>query len=214
MDNIAHYGLRWRPSLNGGVARPVCFPGTVATLASFDVNNGAANVALRKGDPVIRLSTGHFTLCDGNEGAGGALRPWGVVMAVEPYWDGVRMRHTDKLPSDVSYGTNLTRQSKILVAPIRSGLWEMDTDDAGATYDTVAEFQAFVGENVDYKLCGTTGQPYAYPKIDISTHAVTNTLVMRIQGISPNPANQDFTGTGIKLIVSCNLAQEDLILGV
>lgn len=215
MNNTAEYGFRpYSGGAFGGRATPNPIKGFCVTGQSFDVNGGAANVSLRKGDPVRRLSSGGFALCDGTEGAGGALAPWGIVAWVGPYWDGRVMKDALALPSDIAWGTNLTRMSTIGVIPIHACLWEIDADTTDATFDTEAEYLAFVGENVDHILTGASGASYAYPKADISTHNTTNTLLFEIVGISGSVRNQDFSGTGVKLVLSANIAQQDSTTGV
>jgi hypothetical protein len=206
-DNRIEYGFRYVRSANGG---PMTVEEhIVATSQSFDVNGGAANVKLRPGDPVIKLAAGGVNLCDGNEGAGGALAPYGIVVGIQPYYDvgSTRMVFADGLPADVAWGTNLERQSKVLVVPVQTAIWEIDTDDTAAAYDTEAEIQAFAGENADCKLWGASGETSAKPRLDISTHAVTSTLVWRILGISPTLNNQDFTGNYVKMLVKANVVQ-------
>lgn len=207
-DNSIKYGIRWATSLNGGRNMPqpeVCI---VATGASFDINGGAQNVSLGIGDPVTRLSTGGVTLCDGSEGAGGGVAVYGIVVGVLPYYDAVSglMRPTSALPDAVSYGTNLERQSKVLVVRADSGRWELDCDEA-TTATTLAAYQAFIGENCDHTLTGVVSvDTRAKPRLDISTHA-TATSQWRVLAVSPSAENQDFSGNYVKLIVEINEGQ-------
>lgn len=205
-DNRQEYGFRWSVAANGGRPMPAPMEMIVPTLTSFDVNGGASNVALGPGDPVILLSTGGVDLCDGAEGAGGALAPYGIVVGVGPYWDGTKMVRGSTLPSDTAYGTILERQSKVYVVPIQAGIWELDCDDA-TTATTEAAYQAFIGENVNYIFDTTSTNTRATPRIDISTHNTTNTLVLNIVGISPTKNNQDFSGNYVKLLVRANVVQ-------
>lgn len=204
-DNPQRYGFRWVRSLHGG-RNPVVERMIVATSQSFDVNGGASNVNLGPGDPVRKLSTGGVGLCDGAEGAAGALAPYGVVMSVGPYWNGTEMIATGLLPSDTAWGTNLARQSVVYVCPFDSAVWEIDVDDI-TTAATKAAYQAFIGENADYRLNGASGETRAYPRLDISSHATTNSLVCRIVGISETLNNQDFAEDYVKLLIRANLAQ-------
>lgn len=203
-NNNAKYGFRWHSSLSGS-AQPVIIEGFVDDDQSFDVNGGASNVALRAGDPVRRKSTGGFEQADGAEGAGGAEAIFGIVMGIGPYYDGEQMVRRSSLPADVSYDSNLERQSKILVCPIDSAVWEIDVDDA-TTATTLAAYQAFVGENADHILTAASGTKML-PKLDISSHATTGTLILRIVGIAPTLENVDFAGANVKLLVEANVAQ-------
>lgn len=175
----------------------------VATAESFDVSSGPSNVALGPGDPVKLLSTGGVTLCEGNETT--AIAPYGIVVAVGKYWDGTKMVQGSTLPSDTSWGTILDRQSTVYVIPFVAGIWEIDCDDA-TTATTEAAYQALINENADYKLSGASGETRAKPRLDISTHATTNSLTCRIFGISGTMYNQDFTGNYVKVLVRANLA--------
>lgn len=204
-DNRQEYGFRWSVAANGRPL-PNPFEMIVPSATSFDVNGGASNVALGPGDPVILLSTGGVDLCDGAEGAGGALAPYGIVVGVGPYWDGTKMARGTTLPSDTTYGSVLERQSKVLVVPFDAGIWEIDCDDA-STATTLAAYQAFIGENANYRFDTTSGNTRAYPRLDISTHADTSTLVCNIVGISPTLNNQDFSGNYVKLLVRANVVQ-------
>jgi len=209
-DNRQSYGFRFAGARYGRDV-PTNVECIVATGQTFAVNGGTSGVTLGPGDPVIRLSTGGVTLCDGAEGAGGALTPYGVVMAVLPYYDAAsgRMTPTETLPSGVAWGTNLERQSKVLVCPMEMAYWELDCDDA-VTATTEAAYQAFNGENCDYRLNGgivPTANPQnrAHPRLDISAHATTNSLKFRIVRVSHTKDNVDFTGNYVKMIVELNI---------
>lgn len=207
MDNTPLYGIRWAREWNSSDTPPVV-PRFVATAAAFNINNGAQGVGLGAGDPVISLSTGGVTLCDGSEGAGGALAVFGIVAGVKPYWNATkaRMDFGEVLPSGTAWGTILERQSWVLVTPAEAGWWEIDVDDA-TTATTEAAYQAFVGENADHILSAAVGGTRALPKLDISSHATTATLIWRIEGVSKSMYNRDFAGANTKLIVRINRAQ-------
>lgn len=207
MDNAVKYGFRWS-NANGGRNMPQPLEELVVTSQAFAVNGGAAAPGLGIGDPVIRLSTGGVTLADGTEGAGGAVNIYAVVVGVKPYYDATfgRMTPSNVLPSAVAYGTNLERQSKVLVVPVGWGLWDVDVDDA-TTATTLAAYQLFIGENADHILTGVSGQVRAFPKLDISGHGTSNALHWRIVRVSPTQENQDFSGANVKLTVAANVAQ-------
>lgn len=206
MDNPIKYGFRFARS-RWGRTEPTPLKMTVATAESFDVSSGTSNVFLGPGDPVVRLSTGGVTLCPATS------PPFGVVVGVGPYWNGTFMEPTDKLPSDTAWGTILDRQSTVYVVPFEQAYWEIDCDDA-ATATTKAAYQAFVNENCSFILCGgvsghapTTNSPArAHPRLDIATHAVTDSLILRIVAVSDTVDNQDFTGNYVKMIVELNIS--------
>ncbi len=207
-DNAIKYGFRWFSAIDGSKNMPQPEEVIVASGASFDVNGGAQNVSLRIGDPVTRISTGGVTLCDGSEGAGGGVALYGIVVGVLPYYDSTRgqMTPSNALPDNVVYSSNLERQSKVLVVRAEAGLWEIDCDDTAAAYDTLAEYQAFQGENCDHILTGASGETSAKPRLDISGHG-TATAQWRLVRVSPTAANQDFAGNYVKFVVRVNECQ-------
>jgi hypothetical protein len=212
-DNVSRYGFRFF-GLNGGNGHVKPNMEIVATAASFDVSGGIQNAALRAGDVVTRASTGGVTLCGGGENSQTPVNPFGVIVGVLPYYDSTiglsgAMRFTGSLPSDISWGTNLARQSKLLVMPFMPGqIWEVDADE-NTTATTEAAYQAFIGENVTMINTGaaSTTPPWARPKLFMSTHATTATLCFRIRGISPTLDNVDFSGANVKLLVEANISQ-------
>jgi hypothetical protein len=204
--NRAKYGFRFFRGIDGSLNMPAPEEMIVATSQSFDVSGGAANVYLRPGDPVIKLSTGGVNLCNGTENSQTAVGPYGIVVGIKSYWDGTVMKPSNRLPSDIAWGTNLDRQSKVYVIPFNAAIWEIDVDDS-STATTEAAYQAFIGENADYQLKGASGESYAAPRLDISTHATTNTPTCRIVGVSPSMENRYFDGDYVKLLVRANLAQ-------
>jgi len=201
-DNRIEYGFRWFTGNPYPMPAPIEM--TVADDESFDVSGGASNVKLGPGDPVAIQSDGHVDLAAGNETTAEAA--FGIVVGVAPYWDGDFMKPSETLPSDVSYDSNLSRQSKVHVVPVTAGMWEVDVDDS-TTATSRSAYQAFVGENADHILTGTTDNDRAYPKLDISTHATTSSLIWRILKVSPTLNNEDFSGANVKLVVVPNVAQ-------
>lgn len=209
-DNVSKYGFRLVQNASAHV-NPIMK--IVATAESFDVSGGLQNAALGAGDVVKLLSTGGVTLAAGNETT--PDNPYGVIVGVLPYYDSSiglagAMRPSNVLPSDIAWGTNLSRQSKLIVVPFMPGqLWEVDVDDS-STATTEAAYQAFIGENVSMinTAAANTVPPRVAPKIDISTHATTATLCFTIAGISPTMENVDFSGANVKLLITPNIAQD------
>jgi hypothetical protein len=209
-DNVQKYGIRWAKGYNGGrdVPQPVeCF---VASGQAFNINGGSSGINLSIGDPVTRLASGAVTLCDGSEGASGGVAIYGIVVGIQPYYDSTignsgALRPSNVLPSSIAYGTNLERQSKVLVVPVGNDVFEVDCDDA-VTATTEAAYQALIGNNADHALTTATSTK-AYPRLDISS-AGTATAQWRIVGISKTADNQDFSGNYVKLLVICNEPQD------
>lgn len=204
MDNRRQYGFRPYRCRTGDT--PPYERGLIVTAQSFDVNGGAANVQLRAGDPVRETDTG-FVLCDGSEGSGGCLAASHIVAGIGWQWDATLGFMTFKkgMSSDIAYGTNLSREGRIIVIPVESCVWEIDCDE-NDSYTTEATYRALGHSNVNHVLCGQTGERWANPRLDISTAATTNTLIWRIRGISPTRENRDFSGEYVKLLVEANLA--------
>jgi hypothetical protein len=213
MNNIAMYGFRLHRSLvSSGI--PSFERMIVATAQTFPVNGGAATPNLSPGDLVRRTTTGGAITCDGSEGAGGALAPYGVVMGIGPQWNATKnvMEYADTLGSGIAWGTNLERQSTIFVIPANWAEWEVDVDE-NTTATTKAAYQDMIGENADHILTGASGETTIKPLLDISSNATTNTLIWQIIGISDTGANRDFSGTRVKLIVKPNIWQDTSTTG-
>jgi hypothetical protein len=186
-DNRVSYGFRW--SVGNPHPMPVPLEMLVASGQTFDTTYD-----LNVGDPVQMESTGMMDISE----AGDPI--WGIVVGIAPYWDGEVMKPDIKLPSGVTYGTLLERQTKIHVVPAHWGLWDIDVDD-NSTADSLADYQALIGENCDH----TTAHKIAAtkklnPRLDISTHG-TSTAQWRIVRVSPTLDNRDFSGLYVKLTV-------------
>lgn len=175
---------------------------TVAT-GQNDTDDAAVSCALRIGDPVKLVSTGGVTLCKTTDSC------YGIIGAIGPYWNGTRMVFGNYLPNQTAWGTVEDRRSMVGVWPASSCYWEIDVDE-NTTATTKAGYVAFLGENCTHVVPGdaSTGTNFADPRLDISLHATTASLVWRIEEISDSAENKDFSGTNVKLIVTCNKTQE------
>lgn len=219
-DNSHVYGFRWSTSMNA-VSQPKPLEVAVASAANFTVSGNATNLNLQPGDPVKFNTDGTVSLCGGNENSQTSQTGFGVVVGIggQGYFNGTRMVRSPFLPSGVTYGTNVDRQSKVLVVPFSAGIWEIDCDDA-VTAATYLAYQALIGENCDHRLAPNTSgfvnaQLSANPVLNIASHAAaTTTLSMRIFGISQTFANQDFSGNFVKLLVQINKGAESLYTNV
>lgn len=212
MDNISRYGFRWAQHWPGQGSMPQTVARIVASAASFDPSGGTANCKLGPGDVVNEVDDGTVFFCQGTENGQTPRLAWGVVVGVKQYWDVTIGQHgalrvsPNYLPSDITWGTNLSRASIVLCIPITAGVWEVDVDE-NTTATTRAAYLDMVGENVD--LINTNSpSDRLNPKLDISSNATSNALAFRIVGISPIVENQDFSGTGVKLLVRANLASD------
>ena len=202
-DNRPKYGLRWfagNPS-----PMPVPHEFHIATGTNFTVT--AVNYALGPGDPVIALAAGGVTVALATETGYGVCVGIGNTGKLFNATKGL-MEPSSTVPSGVAYGTNLERQTKVLVVPLKPDqLWECDCDDA-TTATTLAAYQALSHSNVDLTLAvsGVAGTRLN-PRIDISTTNTTNTLTWRIVKVSTTMENQDFSGNFVKLLITPNLTQ-------
>lgn len=209
MDNRAGYGFRFKRS-RWGRSLPNVVAEHVASAESFDVNSGAANVRLRKGDPVHRITSGGITLSAGTENT--TIPPKYIVMGIGPYFDGSQMVVGGDLPSDTTWGTLYERRTKIWVCPVEEAFWEIDANNQTST--TEAAYRLLVGTNANHVLTGATGALHAYPKLDMATAAVTESLAWRIEDISDTVDNIDFTGANVKLVVTINIAGVNGVAGL
>lgn len=190
MANLARGGFRWKG--NKLIPNAVSPPIVVLPVAS------AYGTVLYRGDAVKLASTGTLQAA----AAGDAV--YGVFDGAEQYYDGVQIRKGGSLPVS-TYGSNLSRQSRARVILARDQIFEIDADEA-TTATTQAAYEAFVGENAEW-VAGTPIGDQSGTQLDISGHATTNTLSVRILNI-PNKENQDFAATGVKLSVEFNLIQD------
>lgn len=190
MSNLSRVGFRWVGSKTdpAGASMPVI----ILPVAS------AYGTVLYRGLPVKLVSTGTI------QAAAPGDAVYGIFDGAEQYYDGTQVRKGASLPVS-TYGSNLSRQSKARVILARDQFFEIDADDA-STFTTQATYQAAVGENVEW-VAGTPVGDQSGALADISTHATTNTLSVRIENI-PNQEEQDFAALGVKLTVSFNLIQD------
>jgi len=205
VNNTHYYGFRW--SIAGsGAPQPQPLRMSVAS-GQDDTDDASVSIGLYPGDPVKLVNTGGVTIANTTNAV------WGIVVGIEPYWDGTVMRPGNKLPNQTTWGTVEERRSNVLVVPATWGVWEVDTDGTNDSYDTRAEFAAFVGSNVNHVCPGGTATAVANtdsadPYMDISSVATTPTLTWRIVGISQTSDNKDYAGSYVKMLVRINVSEE------
>lgn len=193
MANRTLGGFRWRGSANApSVAEP--------PIEIHPVADDFA-VQLSLGDPVKLISTGYIEDADPGDAV------YGIFAGAEQYFDGDVIRKGGKIPADVSYDTNFARQTLARIIPARGQLFECDADD-GTTATTWANWLALVGENVEWQT-GTAVGDWSGATLDISGHATTDTLSVRIRGI-PNRDMQDLASSRVKVLCEFNLVQSTL----
>jgi hypothetical protein len=166
---------------------------------------------------VKKLATGYITIAEGSEitaynpGVGtDADTPYGVVMGLEPVFDGNVMQPTDHLLSGGGvYGTNFERQTFARVVPIQAGIWSVAFDATSASFDTYAELLAAVGSTVDM-VNSNLPTSEAEPELDIATIQDANSInqVFKIYGFDVSEDNRDYAAIGLRMLVIANLYQD------
>lgn len=197
MANKTQYGFKFLRTRQG-VPNPPILP--ISLASGYSPTVGGTNVGVGIGDVLKKVSDGTVAIC----GVGDAVDY--VCVGVKQYYDGSVITTGPYIPFNTVYSTNYQRESTLLVVPAKDCLFEAYTDDTAASYDTYAEFRAFIGENVDINAVAVNSR--AAPLLDISGHATTNTLVWRIVEI-PRPEDPiDFTAAYVPLIVTPNLTND------
>lgn len=204
-NNRAKYGFRFYSSQHG-TGRASGIEGGVTSAYQANVGSGNVNVGISIGDPVAYNAAGNFELAEDVT----ADRFFGVVVAIRNarIESNGKSRPASYLPGATSY-TNEVDRSSLIVLPFANNIWEVDAVGGAAT--TLAAYRLLVGLNANmiYTTDVTnTDKPRARPELDLSTAAVTAGLDFRIMGVSKTQENQDFSGTGVKLLVQLNLGSD------
>lgn len=190
MPNVSQTGFRWRFNKQSPGSPP---PIIIKHVAS------SYGTKLCRGVPVKLVTDGSIEIAT----PGNAI--FGILDGVEQYYDGTVVRSGTALPATTVWGTNISRQSRVRVIPVRGQMFQAQCDE-NTTATTLVGYQAFIGENVEWAAGTNTGDE-AGAVLDISGHAVTDTLSVRIEDV-PSKETQDFTSTGVVLHVSFNLIQD------
>jgi hypothetical protein len=169
----------------------------VATGVDFQ-DDSAVSCDLNIGDPV-RLSNGNLIVC-----AGGTADVYGIIARIQVLvgLEGKR-RPFHRVPNQVAYGTDLTKQTLVTVIPAVGQLFAINGSAAVASQ---AAALADVGENADHILTATAdsdGNNTLNPQLVIGS-ASTSTQQWRIEGVSRSADSQDFDATGLEWIVTVN----------
>ena len=206
MANPVLYGFRYAGMQGGVTPKPVA----CRVASAYQASKGG-NVHLHVGDPVVRISDGTVTI-----GAVGNTTIYGVVVSINPFFDSTINAlnwANDYLPGGTTYAAQ-QNESIVMVQPVVPNVpWRCVVDDI-TTATTYAAYVAFIGENVDFAYNRITSPgTFANPKLDISTHATTNTLQWRIQDV-PRIPGIDYAASNVELIVTCNNPQDIAGTGV
>src|SRR6185295_6295707 len=107
-DNRSRYGFRFYRSRTG-IGMPS--PERRFLASGYSGQPGSANCDVQIGDPMTLVNDG--SLAFATAGSAGAISH--IVVGVEQYWDGSRMRSGDRVPYGLgAYSTNLERRTSIL----------------------------------------------------------------------------------------------------
>jgi hypothetical protein len=184
MSNVLSYGFEYlRPLVGHPVEQPVRWP--VATAYATNLN---------KGDPVY-VASGYAALCPA-----ATTSVQGVIVGIEPYWDGVKMVYGDYLPSTTpAYGTNYERESRVLVQPAAHSMYRVCSYDS--TYATYATYLAIIGQNADHNFTDASGTKN-WPMLTTAS-VITTTAQWRICAL-PRDVYVDYASKYVPLVVSGN----------
>ena len=193
MANFSKNGFRWVANRSAPTA--VEPPVIILPVAS------AYGTAIPRGYPITLISDGTVTVAAVTDVV------YGISDGAAQYYDGSFIRKGAALPATTTYGSVIQRQSLLRIIPVRNQLFRANVDE-NTTATLLSDYIAFVGENVPW-VAGTTVGDEAGCQLDISLHATTATsaFVWRIENI-PDRETQDFTATGVSLLISCNLPQD------
>jgi len=196
-DNAILYGFRWQ---KGAFGRADMMPREAFVASAYQAAPGAVNVDLNVGDPIKLVSDGSVALA----AAGDALH--GIIVGGFQYYDsnlGVVIPGR-KLPGGTAW-TGFGNRSRLMYVPFAGQVFEIDCDD-NTTATTEAAYGAFYQENADITINQDATSKTARPRLDISTHNTTNTLVCRIMRLAPR-VDQDFSGNYVKMWIEGNVTQ-------
>ena len=197
MANASKYGFKWVGSLTGA-QRPPILVHPVASGVDFQ-DDSAVSCDLKAGDPVS-LANGFITVC-----AGGSANVYGVVASIPQVKAGVeeQARPFDRVPNQVAYGTDLTKQTLVGVIPAAGQIFAVRANSAVADKSAAL---AKVGENADHVLDATTdskGNSQLTPKLVIGSSG-TGTAQWRVVDIDKSQDSVDFDATDLGYRVTVN----------
>lgn len=199
--NPVQYGFVYAGQLGGGVTpKPIMC--RVASAYQAATGGGGTSVDLRPGDPVKYVNDGTVALALVGESI------YGIIASVLPFQvtrDGrTYMDYGFQLPGATSY-TAQQNESRVMVIPAASALWEIMADDI-VTATTEAAYIALIHENADITFNRDATRLWAVPRLDISDHK-TATAQLRIVDINRKRL-QDPSLANYSLIVTVNEVQQ------
>jgi hypothetical protein len=159
--------------------------------------------SIYQGDPVKMTTDGTLQL------AAPADAVYGIFLGMKQVYSSTlgAVAPAGAYLATVTYGSVLSRQSIARVVPVRGQVFRVTCDDA-TTATTQAAYEAFMGENCEFAT-GTASGDRSGLLLDISSHANTATLTVRIEDV-PDKEITNFAGTGVELEVIFNVIQDVL----
>lgn len=163
----------------------------------------AYGTSIYQGDPVKMTTDGTLQLAAPTDAV------FGVFLGMKQVYNSVSgtVAPAGAYLATVTWGTNVSRQSRAYVVPVRGQVFRVTCDDA-TTATTQLAYEALVGENCEFATGTATGDRSGL-LLDISTHNTTNTITCRIEGV-PDRELTNFAGTGVELDVIFNVIQDVL----
>ena len=189
--------------------RPISIEGTASNTTGFsnytmyEIANGNTN-AIYQGMPVIPLATGYIDRC--GAAAGGSVSQLGV------FWGCQYVDSTTGKPTWKNYWPGSGADSN---HPIRAQVYDNPSQVflicSDASLTTKATLRGHVFSNAPFSSesnygaqDGSTTTGLSAAQLGVAGINTTNTLAMRILGWNEDPDNQDFTASGIGVMVRFN----------
>jgi hypothetical protein len=215
MANNHIYGFRFARSFDGNETPQTIVKPIASGYAPNTGDDGAGGTAcnLNIGDPVQLLNDGTVRLAQPGAATGGTDiddRVFGVVAGFPRVMIGGAPRPNGFYVSGTTY-TGDDQQTLCKIIPVHNNIFDIDTDDVSASFDTKTEFQSMIGvAQISYSvLTSGAGQPKANPRFDISTYSEAADVVdqLRVVGLSKRFDQQDPTLVHVTLEVIFNEQQ-------
>lgn len=197
MANRLSYGFKIAYSLVGDHVRPLEFNVADDYQASI---SGGNDVHFGTGDVCYYTDAGGVAMANGAETT--VQIPYGVVVGVKQYFDGVNVRSGEYIPGASTGGGVHKRRSIVQVIPMPWAIWSAEVDEA-VTATTRGAYEALIHRNVQHISTEATSGRQS-PKLDISEHNTTATFGLRIVGIDETQDVRDFSLAGVRLLVAAN----------
>jgi hypothetical protein len=223
MANTHRYGFRFLKNRWGGDTPEVQTHFISSGYAANTGANGSGGTAcaLNIGDPVQLVETSTNTAGAGSirlapAGTGdtdtGTQRVYGIVVGFPQMLVSGAKRPNAVYPvGGVTYSADVNK-TLVAVIPVEGAVWEVDVDTTSASFDTIGEYEAVIGQNCNYNFTTTltvsTSNVKANPLATLSFTATAATIrQLRILGVGRLGDNIDFASASVPLQVLFNTVQ-------